>query len=272
MFNSLIILFMLFFSWNVYADDSNAPLTISKNGKEIVLTPRDFGRLHVAKITVKDPVYGKEKHYAGYWLSDVLNLAGLQAYDDSEFIFTALDGYKARISQSDLSRSKANGFIAIADIDQEQGWEPFQHGKEMITPAPYYLVWDLPVDMPKDIQLPWPYQMVGISIMSVNQADDKVFPSGDKNPSVIRGYKVFSQNCLACHSVNLQGGVLGPELNIPKNILEYRQRTFLKTFIKDPNSFSAHNKMPAFEKVLSSDDIEDLLNYLDWMGKHKIPI
>jgi len=265
-----VFIFITFFAFNAYAQEQKDDLTVIKGSQQVVLTARDFEHLKVAKIEVQDPVYGKIKHYAGYWLSDILDLARIHPDANSVYIFTALDGYKARLAQGDLIKTKAKGFVAIADIDAEEGWVSFEHGKDVITPAPYYLVWDIPKDAPTDIQLPWAYQMVEISLVGADEAQENIFPAGDKSPAVIRGYKVFSQNCIACHSLNLQGGVEGPELNVPKNIMEYRNREFLKAFIKNPDSFSAHNKMPVFGDSLSDDSIDDVLDYLTWMGKHKI--
>jgi mono/diheme cytochrome c family protein len=120
-------------------------------------------------------------------------------------------------------------------------------------------------DVTPRVKLPWPYQMVEISI-------DKADEGLQKPPteSLTRGYKIFKQNCVACHSLNLQGGVVGPELNVPKNILEYEDRKFLKEFIGNPSSFRARSKMPAFNSTLSDQEIDDILDYLAWMGKHKL--
>jgi mono/diheme cytochrome c family protein len=104
----------------------------------------------------------------------------------------------------------------------------------------------------------------------MDEAREKLFPQkAGYAESVARGFDGFQKNCIACHSLNLEGGVLGPELNIPKNILEYRERKMLKEFISNPSSFRARSKMPAFENSLSSQSFDDLLDYLDWIGKHK---
>jgi len=126
-------------------------------------------------------------------------------------------------------------------------------------------------DVTPRVKLPWPYQMVEISIQKADEAQQKIFPdSNDKSESITRGYKIFKQNCMACHSLNLEGGVVGPELNVPKNILEYEDKEFLKEFIGNPSSFRARSKMPAFNSILSTQELDDVLDYLAWMEKHKI--
>jgi mono/diheme cytochrome c family protein len=249
-----------------YADGARADLTITQGSIKRVITENDFRQLQIDSVTVLDPVYKKHKRYTGYWLLDILRLAGIRPDPKTIWTFTALDGYKASVAVADVLQSGCKAFVAIADLDKEEGWEKIQQGKEWISPGPYYLVWQTPmVDVTPRIKLPWPYQMVEISI---HQADET--PQNFSSESAARGQKIFQQSCIACHSLNLEGGTVGPELNVPKNILEYEDRKFLKEFISDPSSFRAKSKMPAFHNTLSTQDLDNLLDYLAWMGKHKI--
>ena len=255
-----------------YAKDIRAELTIVQAKTKFVITENDFRQLRLDSVFVKDPVYNKHKRYAGYWLSDIFALAGIHPDPDTVWTFTALDGYKASIAAEDVLKSGAKAFVAIEDMDKEEGWEKIKQGKEWISPGPYYLVWQTPMeDVTPRVKLPWPYQMVEISIQKADEAQQKIFPdSNDKSESITRGYKIFKQNCMACHSLNLEGGVVGPELNVPKNILEYEDKEFLKEFIGNPSSFRARSKMPAFNSILSTQELDDVLDYLAWMEKHKI--
>jgi len=266
---ALIALFVI--ASHIYAQAARTDLTIIQGSNKHSLTENDFRQLQLDSIVVLDPVYKKHKRYAGYWLSDILALAGVHPDPNAVWTFKALDGYKTSIALADVLQSGAKAFVAIADLDKEEGWEKIQQGKEWISPGPYYLVWQTPmVDVTPDIKLPWPYQMIEISIDKSNESQQKLFPdSNDKSESVTRGYKVFKQNCVSCHSLNLEGGVLGPELNVPKNILEYENRAFLKEFIGSPSSFRARSKMPDFKGILSDQEINDVLDYLAWIGKHK---
>ena len=81
-----------------------------------------------------------------YWLSDILTLAGVRPDPNTVLTFTALDGYKASIVVADILQSRAKAFIAIADLAKAEGWEKLQHGKEWISPGPYYLVWQTPLE------------------------------------------------------------------------------------------------------------------------------
>ena len=257
----------------VSAKEPRADLTIvTALGTKRVLTENDFRQLHLDSVVVEDPVYNKKKRYAGYWLSDILALADVHSGPDSVWTFLAIDGYRASIAVSDILRFGVKAFVAIADLDKEEGWEKIQQGKEWVSPGPYYLVWQTPLeDAVPNVKLPWPYQVIEISVHKIDETQQKLFPaSNDKSESVRRGYKVFQQNCVSCHSLNLEGGLVGPELNVPKNILEYQDRKFLKEFIDSPSSFMARSRMPDFSSTLTPRDLDDVLDYLSWMGKHKV--
>lgn len=269
-------LIIFLFAVNGHADewgaDAQDSLTVTQGSSKHVLTHEDFQKLHVGTVEVSDPVYKKQKRYEGYRLSDILGSAGIQLDPAHVLVFSALDGYQAHITVKDMTNSQAKAFVAIRDLDAPEGWEKIQQGKEWLSPAPFYLVWQTPPGVVPEKELPWPYQMVEISVLDEEGVSQKIFPQGEgRNGSVERGFKIFRQSCMACHSVNLEGGGLGPELNIPRNILEYRDREFLREFIKDPGSFRARNKMPAFDESLSDESLESLLDYLSWIGKHKVP-
>jgi len=269
-FKVLVFITLFLITPHGYAD-TKVPLTIVQGPTKRVLTQDDFRQLPLDSIVVQDPVYNKHKRYMGYWLLDIFAYVGMHPDPNTVWTFKALDGYKASVTVADVLQSGARAFVAVEDLDKEEGWEKIKQGKEWISPGPYYLVWKTPLeDVTPSIKLPWPYQMVEISIHKVDEDQQKLFPdSNDKSESVTRGYKLFKKNCMACHSLNLQGGVVGPELNVPKNILEYEDRKFLKEFIGNPSSFRARSKMPAFNKTLSDQELNDVLDYLDWMGKHK---
>jgi mono/diheme cytochrome c family protein len=117
--------------------------------------------------------------------------------------------------------------------------------------------------------LPWPYQLVRIEAVSFARKYDRLYPQGvaDGTP-VKRGFVRFKDECLRCHSINLQGGDVGPELNTPKNILEYWDPKTARQFIRDPGSFRAKSKMPAFPH-LTDPDLDDLFAYLSYMRERK---
>lgn len=223
------------------------------------------------EVTVDDPVYHAEKRYEGYPLAAVLaqipNLEKLRA-EGAVAIFEAADGYKAVMS---LDKALTpGGMIATRDLDAPPGsnWHEFKQGKETITPAPYYLVW--PTQSHDDWTYVWPYQLIRITIEPFTSAFGAAAPPGNVATVTRKGFDLFRTYCLRCHSVNLVGGELAPELNVPRNITEYWQPDHLRAFITNPASYRARSKMPGFKDALSEVDLDAVLAYLRVMAEHKV--
>jgi mono/diheme cytochrome c family protein len=242
---------------------------VSGSTNRIVTSLRMLQALPKAKVTVNDPVYGRAKRYAGFWLEDVLKLAGIGLDSEHVLVFSSLDGYQARLSRLPMY---AKPLLAIRDLDNQTGWEVITHGKEKLTPGPFYLVWQTPSGAKaSEPGLPWPYQITRLELRNLAESQRQLLPQGaDARPEVMRGFNLFMKSCISCHSLNLEGGVLGPELNIPQNITDYRDWAYLIQFIKDPSSFRARSKMPAFKNSLSDEAIDDVLQYFRWMRSRKV--
>jgi mono/diheme cytochrome c family protein len=86
---------------------------------------------------------------------------------------------------------------------------------------------------------------------------------------VRKGFALFKNQCIRCHSLNLQGGEVGPELNSPKNVTEYWDKATLRAFIRDAASFRLKDKMPSFHQ-LTDENLDELLAYFIYMKGHKL--
>ena len=222
-------------------------------------------------VAIADPVHKKPKRYTGYLLTDLLRRAWPDvdrwATQGAELVFHCADGYAPSM---DLARAlSAEGIVAVRDLDRPANdpWEPFSQGKEMITPAPFYLVWR-GIDG-ADANYKWPYQLVSLSVESFDRRYEKAAPPQGASEEARRGFRLFVQNCASCHSVNLAGGDLGPELNVPRNITEYWPAEHLAAFIKAPESYRAGSKMPGFGHLTDAEHVS-LLAYLAAMRERKI--
>ena len=84
-----------------------------------------------------------------------------------------------------------------------------------------------------------------------------------------RGFLLVKENCLGCHSVNLVGGDLAPELNVPKNVTEYWRKDDIRALVRNAASFRARSKMPAFPHLADA-DLDAILYYLETMKAQKL--
>ena len=224
-----------------------------------------------------DPSYGRRsKRYVGFPLDRVLALAGLHPTGDEVVFFQAADGYRATMAEP-LAAPGVRGLVAFADADAADGWEPLEKGG---TPAPFYLVWASSTgDTASDpaMQRPWPYQLVRIEVIDPREKYDRIYPLGISHEDPIyRGYRAFvvepqgGDQCIACHTLNGQGGSVAPELNVPRSITEYRDEATLKAFIRDARSFRAQTGMPQFRDHVTEQEASDIVAYLRWLATYKV--
>lgn len=221
----------------------------------------------VQRIKLFDPVYNSEKSFEGVSLLQLLKAAGYkpgQAAD--EVVLTASDGYAPSMPLEFLLDDQA--VLVFAETGKNDfDFAPVAQGKAMVSPAPFYLVWKQGKAVEKT--RPWPYQLVKLELVSFQQRYPKLYPANAaQNSAAYQGFFLFKQSCISCHSINLQGGELGPELNAPKNVTEYWTEAHLKAFIPNASGYRYKSKMPAFPQ-LSSQDIDHLVTYLKHMKHYK---
>ena len=76
--------------------------------------------------------------------------------------------------------------------------------------------------------------------------------------TIQRGQDVFKANkCMRCHSIEGEGGRLGPDLT---HVGSHRETTWLHTFLKDPRSIIPQGKQPPFKGT--DQEREELVTYL----------
>ncbi|MCB0098618.1 MAG: ABC transporter substrate-binding protein, partial [Caldilineaceae bacterium] len=182
-------------------------------------------KLPVSTVTVADEVYDRLKTYEAFRLTDLLDHVELLQTPGDMLLFQAADGYEIRIEMAAVQQNQPRGFVAFRDVEAAAGWEPFPKGKATITPAPFYLVWDgtaqpaTAADAENTMRVgepwSWSYQLTAIELIDFATKYDRLYVPGiEADATVYAGFKRFTENCLRCHSLNLQGGVEGPELNI----------------------------------------------------------
>jgi mono/diheme cytochrome c family protein len=210
-----------------------------------------------------DPYYQRPKRWRALPLEPVLRLA----FPDTElrtleFTLRARDGYTVPVSGGLLLEGGA--YLAFADA--EGPWEPI--GTNRADPSPWYLVWKGETQANLATH-PRPWSLDSIAIEPFEAVFPLVVPRS-KDAKVAEGFALFRQHCVKCHAINQQGGRVGPELNVPKNVTEYRDEAFLRAWIKNPFSFRVSVMPPSPQ--LSDDQLGALLAYLSAMKDSKIDL
>jgi mono/diheme cytochrome c family protein len=229
-----------------------------------------------------DPYYEKRKHFLACPIARVLELGfgAARGPVDQNYFFRARDGYMKPASGVRLAES--GGWLALADLGDDSAtrtpeewdasssggdhrWEPL--GRAAVDPGPFYLVWTGP-DQADVHRYPWPYQLAAIEIAGFETLYPHTVPRGAVAGDPARaGFGIFRTECVSCHAINGEGGKVGPDLNIPRSIVEYRPAAQIKAFIRDPGSFR-YTSMPS-HLHLSARDLESLVSYFRAMKDQK---
>lgn len=185
-----------------------------------------------------------------------------------EAVFTAIDGYQPSIPVAKFLAHPA--FFAFAHADNS----PFTmtntlQNNETVQLGPLYLVWDnldskvLRESGASDM----PYQIKRIEIRAESPFPNTL-PPAHASAEVKRGYTHFRQHCIACHTINGEGGGKAPELNYPTSVVEYIKPEYLKRWIMNPQSIRYNTLMPALPRGIPNADqvTEELITYLKVMS------
>lgn len=202
--------------------------------------------------------YHKEKKYLAFSIADVLNYAYQTEWKSKEFTdiaFTALDGYESVSSLGRLAQS--GGYLAYKDLDVDTGWELV--GRKQADPGPFFMVWTGSGQTTANAY-PWPWQVKQLNLLRFEDQFPKVVPSGIETDSpVYHGFTVFRNRCIRCHSMDKQGGKIGPDLNAPQSITAYRSKHMILEMIKHASKYR-YTEMPDHTD-LSDQDLENLYLY-----------
>lgn len=220
----------------------------------------------IAAVVIDDPYYKRKKSFIAFSLKQVLVLGfGVTAKDlaAEELSFQAADGY---VKPSPGARAlEDGGYLAFADADRmradDPGWEPID--RRGTDPAPYYVVW-AHAEQSETKGYPWPYSVVSIEIVHFDKKYPDTLPrTAAAGSAAWRGFATFKTHCIACHSINAEGGKIGPDLNVPQSILEYRPAAQVRQYIRDPETFR-YSSMPA-HRDLSEAALDELIAYFSTM-------
>ena len=216
---------------------------------------------------VDDPLYKNgERRFYGYRLSEVLSL--LDGFSEihrnsHKLVWVCADGYRTTYDFHAIRGG--SGILATGLSDRDgRAWEPYTRGKMTLSPDPFYLVWE---GEGADNGRPWPYQLTKLQIISSERIAMRL---ETPHPELHgEGEMLYKKHCMSCHSMNLVGGVMGPEMNVPRNIFEYRTAADFVAFAANPQAFRARSPMPKM-RHLGEDRLEKITGYVSSMSARKV--
>ena len=228
-------------------------------------------RCALQTVEVEDPYYGERRRYVACPIERVFTLGFALTpgeVAEREVLLRALDGYTRTASGRQLTEGGA--YLAFDDADRvargEAGFDPIDRAQ--VDPAPFYLVWTGTGRSDPHLY-PWPYQLAEIELTSFEARFPNTVPTlAEPGSPPRRGFALFRSQCAHCHAINGEGGKVGPDLNVPRSIVEYRPEGQIKAYIRDPQAFR-YTTMPAHLE-LSDEELDDLVAYFRYMSKHKV--
>ena len=226
---------------------------------------RDLGKRDVR--VKDDPLYKSgSRRFRGYELSEVLTeLEGFADYlgNSHKLVWVCADGYRTTYDFNSISGGV--GVLATGLSDREgYAWESYTRGKMTLSPAPFYLVWE---GEGADNRRPWPYQLTKLQVVSSERVAMRL---ATPDPQLHgEGEGLYKKHCMSCHSMNLIGGLMGPEMNVPRNIFEYRSESDFIAFASDPQFFRARSPMPKM-RYLGEDKLKKITGYVKSMSVRKV--
>ena len=217
-------------------------------------------------LEIYDVEYKKNKKYKAFLFNEVLDHLYGSDYGHQNWTsisFTAIDGYNAVIDLNFFHEPDA--YLVYEDLEHPE-WEKIpNHGDD--TVAPFYLIWTKENKIPQN-GYSWPWSITDIALVNTHEAFANASPDKEAvSDGVYFGYTLYMSRCNSCHAIEGQGGLIGPDLNFPMNILEYRQEDMVRSFIKEPSKYR-RGRMPDF-KDLSDEELDYLIEYLHYLKDEK---
>lgn len=272
---SLILAILIAFSGGVYAADTPT-LILRKNNhtvKRLNVSEIMQSKRGIVSVTVDNPTDSKIHTYEGMSLTVLLEQVfgnDWKAFDAVKF--TTLDGYQPVIPTASII---ANFGVISTREKEHQGFSELRRKNgETVDPGPFFLVWENIKDpgAKEDSWLSWPWQITSIELTSFAREFPNSAPPDHSGNLAQKGFLDFRQHCIKCHTINGDGGNVGPELNYPVNVTEYWKDEWLTRFIADPQSVRANSKMIPFYRDVDNREkiIASIVAYLKVMKDKKI--
>jgi mono/diheme cytochrome c family protein len=245
---------------NVFDGTAQRQYTVSELVAAIGLT-----ELRVAK----DPHFGSNRVFSGFALQSLLKHIGLS--DAPELLLVCADGYSIPFDASMLEQSAHHGLLAIRDTalpaDGKTHWESYRHGGEIVNFDPFYLVWagEFERMSPDTEALPWPFQLTEIRRFDRDSYYAPARPPAGAGSAAQNGFAIYTAHCSKCHRMRGVGGEVGPALDRDSSLSSLLTTAQLHEYVRHDESRFPKSKMPPFSKLLTPEQIDQVVAYLQAM-------
>ncbi|MGE0006056.1 MAG: cytochrome c [Parvibaculaceae bacterium] len=253
---------------------ADATLRLSIHGKPVAqLSGAEIARkVPATRITVWEPHEDKNVTYEGFDAGKLFTaIYGERWKESDEVLFTCVDGYQPVLAMERFARHRA--YLVYRRLDQETFTvqNRFENRKD-VPLAPFYLVWDnlRSQELRADGANGWPYQVTGVDLVTFADRFPGLSPPATASDQARKGFVAFRENCMACHTINGEGGSKAPELNYPVSVTEYLSPDWIRRWVMDPRAVRYNATMPGFAAHPDAERlIDDVLAYLKTMARHK---
>jgi mono/diheme cytochrome c family protein len=270
-----VLVLIFFCAAGAWADSDPRLHFVDASGKTRSLTMASLREVcDEEQVDVADPYHKRRMSYVALPLGCVLDIGfesegGAQGLRDRGLLLRALDGYTRPVSGQNLL--EAGAFLAFGESalmkDGDAASRFTKIDRRGIDPGPFYLVWIGAAQNDPHVH-PWPYQLSTIQIAPFSEAFPNTVPTGlEESDAGWAGYELFQRSCASCHAINGEGGKVGPDLNVPRSIVEYRPIEEIRSYIRNPQA-TRYTSMPAHPD-LSEADLDALIAYFSAMSQRK---
>ena len=253
----------------------NSGIEFKDHGQTVkTLSLTDLGTIAAAvSLKVFEAHEKKERTYQVYPVRPLFeHIFGKKWEQAEEIVFTSADGYQPSIPVARFLAHDA--YFAFAHADDT----PFTlvnvlQNDELVQLGPLYLVWDnlQSKALLDDGASGMPYQVISVELTAFASRFPNLSPPAQASPQAQYGFLHFRKHCLACHTINGDGGGKAPELNYPTSVVEYLKPEYLTRWIENPASVRYNTVMPPLAKEIPNraQVVEEIIAYLKAMSTAK---
>jgi cytochrome c2 len=231
------------------ADMNKESITFAREGQTIAsLDPAQMQmKTSPQSVRVFEPYEKDEADFLAFPLAEVLDAVYSPSWrTEDELLLTCRDGYRPSVPAARVLAHSAWLAFSRQDTGSFSILKPESGQEKRVDLGPFYLVWENLHDavIRQEGDYGWPYQLVGIDLVSTRQQFRAMAPPADASAQVSLGFQAFRIHCSRCHRLNGEGGEIGPELNPVSGKTRYYDRDWLGAWIRDPASMRPGTRMP----------------------------